>query len=358
MEGHKRQKILIVSLSDSAGGAEQLLLMVARTTDSQIIFLKKASSSRLFIHETADKVRYLNSYSIFLGFLLLLKELVNYRSGFTIISSHPYLNAYLGLLKQVGFLKSQLITRECTSVFIRFSGFKRLTYKVAYLLGYRSINLLICQTSQMKVQLLENLSFLEERKVLVCENPVDLKFISRESNLPTTDVILGEQYICAAGRLIVLKGFDTLILAFSAVLKCTDNIKLLILGEGTERRNLESLIDILGLKGKVILKGFVNNPYPYYKNAKVCVVSSINEGFPNVLLQMMALNASVVSTRCAEGIADFETIRTVEVNNASQLAEAILQALEEKKNNIVNSNRRYILPRTPSCFVDLILSAV
>lgn len=354
----QQNKLLYVSLTNSAGGAEQILCMAAKVTKSKLIFLKKVSSSAILINEKYPRVKFLNKYSIFLGFILLLKELFNHRSDYIIISSHPYLNAYLGVLKRIGFLKSKLITRECTSVFLRFSGLKRKSYQLAYLLGYPAIDLFVCQTNEMKKQLIDNLSFIKEAKVLVQQNPVDVDLLFQKAEVSIEDEILSESFICSAGRLIPLKGFDNLITAFAEIAADFEGLKLIILGEGSERAYLEKLIKDLKLEDRIILKGFVNNPFPYFKSAKVCVVSSIREGFPNVLLQMMALNNSVVSTLCADGIDNFKSVRRVGIDNIPALAEAIRRELQASPPTNFNCHKEYILNRTPGNFISSILNSV
>lgn len=351
----KRDKILFLSLTNGAGGAEQILLMAAKVTESRMIFLKEATKHSLNTTGLQQKIEFLTKKSLFIGFILLLKELVAYRKDYIIISSHPYLNAYLGILKRLGFIKSKIVTRESTSVFLRFTGLKRLSYKVVYTLGYPRIDLLICQTDEMKHQLLDNFSFLTNDKVIVLENPIDMNLVLQNAEAELFDPILKENYICSAGRLISLKGFDLLIKAFAKVVSVYPDLKLLILGEGEERLNLNELIIRLNLQEKVILKGFVKNPFPYFKEAQICIVSSSREGFPNVLLQMMALNKSVISTLCAGGIEDFETIRKVEINSEQEMVNAIKEELSRTHEENINQNRQYILARTPENFINSIL---
>lgn len=350
------KKILYISLTNGAGGAEQILLMSAKITQSRVIFLKQVDRASLSLDESQPEVKFLNKHSLLFGFILLIKELINYRRDFIIMSSHPYLNAYLGILKRVGFLKAILISRECTSVFLRFKGLKKFSYKLVYNLGYPAIDLIVCQTNEMRSQLMQNLSFLVGSDIIVQENPIDIPLIRRNSEVPIDDPILKQNYICSAGRLISLKGFDLLIKAFSTLEGQYPGYKLVILGEGEQRNNLQSLIDELGLSDKIILKGFVNNPFPYFKNARVCIVSSINEGFPNVLLQMMALNKYVVSTLCADGIGSFDSVRTVQVNDINALAFAIKDELEKTK--VKNENEDYLTYRQPINFVTSILNSI
>ena len=352
-----RRKVIYVSLTNGAGGAEQILLMAARVTNSQIIFLKEDTKYSLSLGGTTVKATYLNRKSLFNGFVLLLKALFPFRSGYIIISSHPYLNAYLGILKRVGYLRSLLVTRESTSVFLRFKGLKRWTYRISYWLGYPSIDLLICQTTEMKTQLVDSFSFLTNKKVIVLENPIDVATVMNRADEDINDAIFEQPFICSAGRLIPLKGFDVLIKAFSLLSNEFPQHKLLILGDGAEKSKLQQLAADLGLGERIVLRGFVSNPFVYFKKAETCVVSSIREGFPNVLLQMMALNGKVVSTRCAGGIGDFNSVELVDVNNASHLAIAINRQLS-KETGSENRNMIYLEQRAPKNFVNSVLSSI
>ena len=128
-------------------------------------------------------------------------------------------------------------------------------------------------------------------------NPIDLKLIKQK--------LLAERpidfdYILAVGRLTQQKGFDILIKAFSE-LNFKNKIKLIILGEGKERKNLEKLIDELDLKEQVLLYGKVDNPFIYMKYAKFFVLSSRYEGFPIVLLEALACGIPVIAANCETG---------------------------------------------------------
>jgi glycosyltransferase involved in cell wall biosynthesis len=346
-------RLLFVSMSDTAGGAENILCMVASVTDSPLVFLKHIYNSRLQIPKFL-KVKYLTNGSMLLGFFKLVKALYPYRKDYTIISTHPYLNSYLGLLKRVGYIKSNLIVRECTSVFTRYTGIKKLTYQIAYRLGYPAVNLIICQTEIMRSQLLEENKFIPMNKALTKENPIDLNHILKKAEEPLNDSNDNSDFICSAGRLIAEKGFSILIHAFVNIAQRHNNLKLLILGEGKERNNLNSLIKETGLEGRVILMGHVDNPIPYFKKAKLCVVSSIKEGFPNVLLEMMAVSSSaVISTLCAGGIEDIPSIVKVKVNDAIALTAAMDSVLHSYSKD--NDVKYYFKRRTPKNYIDSIL---
>lgn len=98
------------------------------------------------------------------------------------------------------------------------------------------------------------------------------------------------------------------------------------------RKELEKLIKELNLENDVFMPGFVDNPYAYIAKADVFPLSSLNEGFPNVLVEAMACGASIVGTDCPSGPCEIldngKYGKLVPVGNIEILAKAIEGALE------------------------------
>ena len=136
--------------------------------------------------------------------------------------------------------------------------------------------------------------------------------------------------ILGVGRLAVQKDFSTLIRAF-AQLRTQRSVRLLILGEGRCRQELEGLVSSLGLQDDVSLPGFVENPLSYMKHASVFALSSIYEGFGNVLVEALAARCPVVSTRCPGGPAEIldegRYGALVPTGNPEALSDALGEAL-------------------------------
>lgn len=122
--------------------------------------------------------------------------------------------------------------------------------------------------------------------------------------------------ILGVGRLEVLKDFGTLIRAFAKLVREWP-ARLLILGEGNQRIQLESLVAELCLCDKVSMPGFVENPFQYMKNAQVFVLSSISEGLPGALIQALACGCPVVSTNCPTG--PMEILQVINMDISSLL---------------------------------------
>lgn len=133
--------------------------------------------------------------------------------------------------------------------------------------------------------------------------------------------------ILGIGRLTKQKDFGTLIKAFSIVEKQYPS-RLMILGQGEKLAELQSLVEDLNLVNKVDFPGFVDNPYAYLSKAKMLVMSSIFEGFGNVLVEAMMAGTPVVSTNCESGpseiLADGKYGNLAQVADPESLATAII----------------------------------
>jgi len=179
----------------------------------------------------------------------------------------------------------------------------------------------ICRWPLAKIKVIYNPVYVEEILIKSQEQIYHPWFTTKD-----VPIILG------VGRLEHQKDFPTLIHAFAIVrrvLKC----RLVILGDGRMRQELEQLVKNLGLEDDVSLPGFSKNPYPYMKNADVFVLSSYYEGFGNVIAEALAVGTPVVSTNCPSGPAEIlqhgKYGRLVPPHNPSNLAQAILATLQE-----------------------------
>lgn len=349
--------ILFLLPNDKLGGAEQYLKLLAEhylknNSKVSVVFLQNQQQKgweHLLKHKNITfKYNSSNKISTFISLVFFfITHRVNYNYIYT---SHVKATGLMGLFIKLRLLRvNYFIARESTSIFTRYKGLKLFVYKCYYRVGYSSVNLLICQTEFMRKQLLFALPYLEE-KTIVIDNPIDLKLIKEKQK----EVLQNnyENYIVSAGRLIPEKGYDILIKVFGkiAINFPERNLKLILLGEGAEENNLKKIVVRNNLTKKVIFKGFVNNVYPYFKNAELCVVSSRIEGFPNVLLQMMSQNSKVVSTLCAGGIDLIKGVVTCLTNDEDSLEKALTEALN---NNTENKDlfNNYLKNRTVENFL-------
>jgi len=178
---------------------------------------------------------------------------------------------------------------------------------------------------------LSALSKIPKHKFKVIYNPAAaLKPTDFVGPCPPELANLPHPLILTVGSLKQEKNHAMLIKAFRHIADQTTAI-LCILGEGQERDQLERLVQELNLSGRVLMPGFRLDPTPWYRRASLFVLSSIAEGFGNVLVEALEQGVPVVSTDCPSGpreiLADGAFGHLVPPGDPEALGDAILAAL-------------------------------
>ena len=158
------------------------------------------------------------------------------------------------------------------------------------------------------------------------ESEVFLRKISRKEakiqlGIPTESILFG-----GLGRLAKEKNFASLVRAVVRLRPSVPNIHLVIGGEGAERGELESLITQNDAQDYVTLIGYAEDPRLMLQALDVFVLNSFTEGLPNVVLEAMAMETPVISTRVAavpKMIEDRVQGLLVDIGEQSQLESAI-----------------------------------
>ena len=169
--------------------------------------------------------------------------------------------------------------------------------------------------------------------------------------LPLVEMKRGEEdriHLLAIGRLVEQKGFFVLLDVIANLKKMFPTILLVIVGEGELRSAIEKRIDELELRDQVKLVGERTDTQTFFQKADVFVLSSLFEGFGNVVLEAMACGVPVVATNTGgvpEMIAEGKSGFIVPSNDSSALARAIERTLHlssEEKKNMIESARRTV----------------
>jgi glycosyltransferase involved in cell wall biosynthesis len=179
-------------------------------------------------------------------------------------------------------------------------GVKASLQKIVIGLFYRRAKQIIAVSSGVARDLAANFKVAPER-LTVIHNPIDMSKLTRMSQDKAGVPAWPRPYIAAVGRLVPNKNFAMMLCAFA---QSGDPGNLVILGDGPERATLEALSVKLGIQDRVFMPGFVSNPFPAIAGAKYLVSSSNAEGFPNAIVEAMALGCAVIATDCEAGPAD------------------------------------------------------
>ena len=152
------------------------------------------------------------------------------------------------------------------------------------------------------------------------------------SNAPNNICKGSTNVILAAGKFELQKNFSMLLRSFAKVHK-KRNVRLIILGDGKERQNLENLANQLDIAESVSMPGWVKNPYAFMAQARLFVLSSSWEGLPGVLIEALACGCPIVSTDCQHGPREIlqhgQWGKLVPTNNPDALTDAIVASLSE-----------------------------
>lgn len=229
-------------------------------------------------------------------------------------------------------LSTILTEHNIKSVSISRKDHKSRVFSIIARFVYYGADEIVAASSRIADDLCEIIQ-VRRRNVNVIHNPVfdqALQESAREElNHPwfqsNIEVVLG------VGRLTSKKDFPTLIRSF-ARLREVREARLVILGEGEERQDLEALSRELGVSDDVDLPGFVDNPIKYMAQADVFVLSSTSEGFGNVVVEALASGVPVVSTCGDEGPGEIlengRYGKLVPSGNPEAMSEAISETLE------------------------------
>lgn len=162
--------------------------------------------------------------------------------------------------------------------------------------------------------------------------------------------------VLGVGRLSRIKNFPLLVRAFALARKEMD-LRLIVLGEGKHRALLERTAEKLGVADDLSLPGHIDNPYPYMKKASLFALSSLWEGFGNVVVEALACGTPVVATDCPSGPAEIlqggRYGLLVPVDDEIALAQAILQSLNTptSESMLLEAAKPYSLKRSTTAYL-------
>lgn len=198
---------------------------------------------------------------------------------------------------------------------------------------YPRADLVIAVAEDTRKDLIENFGLPPDR-VTTIHNPVDIHVVRARAQEDVDDPWFRDDVpvLLNVGKLMEAKGHVVLLEAFRRVVARVD-ARLMILGTGPLQAELQEVARQKGLAERVRFVGFNMNPYAFMARATAFVLSSLWEGFPNVLVEAMAAGAAVVSTDCPSGPSEIirheESGLLVPTRDAQGLAEAMIRLLKD-----------------------------
>lgn len=333
-------KKLVIYLADfNGGGAERMHLNLAPEFIRQgfeVVFVVHQVKGDL-VREFPKDIRLvsLNCERTFSAILPLAKFLKAEKPD-VLISNLGHNNVIAVWAKLLAASKTKVIATQhntlskesATNASIRY---RMLPFLYRHFLKYADA---IVGVSKGVTEDMKRLCGFQDNKLCTIYNPIVGADFNQRMDAPVKHIWLDDEDIpvfIAVGRLSDQKDFPTLLRAF-AILRKKRSARLMIVGEGNARQKLEQLARELGIANSIELTGFQLNPLPYIKGADVLVMSSLYEGFGNVLVEALACGTPVVSTDCISGPGEILEGGTygklVPVGDAQAMADAMLAVLD------------------------------
>ncbi|PXF58845.1 MAG: hypothetical protein C4B58_05140 [Deltaproteobacteria bacterium] len=361
-------KILFVTPSFNAGGAERVVLRLLRGLDRSIanyhlVVLWNIGPLR---QEMPDDVYFydLNVRRTRYMFFSLMRLIYSLKPQI-IFSSVSRINIGLLALKRFMPKDIKVIIREPS---IPSMSLRRQSFYRTYLFGYRKLysraDMIVCQSRYVMGDLEENFG-VDPSKMITVYNPIPIEEI--ESQIVDSHSPYDSGFnIVTCGRLSYVKGFDILLKAFAILSEKITDSRLTIIGDGPLRNDLERQIVYMNINSRVSLAGFQENPYIYFKHANVFVSSSRWEGLPNAVLEALTCGTPVVATDCPGGTAEIikDSVNgwLVPPEDPESLAACLISALENAngirgepvRSSVKQFSGGVILPKYANLFADVL----
>lgn len=197
-----------------------------------------------------------------------------------------------------------LLFRFETKFILRISGYPKLNFfrKLIWKLASKKIYLVTMPTLST-LNYIRSQNIFDKEKTIFLPDPVYQirEIVNKKNELIEENIDVNKKYIISVGRLTKQKNFSLLIKAFYEIRKDNKQFKLLIIGEGEEKNNLELIINNLNLENDVTLLGFKKNVFKYIKISSLILSTSLWEDPGFFLIESGILNKPILSSDCPNG---------------------------------------------------------
>ncbi len=306
----KQRKIAFFSYDMRVGGAEKMILtllpwFINAGYSIDLVLVKKTGA---FLTDIDPRVNLISLKKEHVGQSLfpLLKYFKKSKPD-VFISNLTHLNIVTIIAKFFSGTRSKIIITEHSSITtnnLQKGGKEGILVFLARFL-YPLADKTVVVSEGAAQNLIEAIK-INPNKVQSIYNPIDMDRIRILSGEKIDEFWLTEKSIpvlIAIGRLEQEKNFSFLLNVFQTLIK-KRKVRLLILGEGSERQMLEQQMIAFGIENDVKLLGIKTNPYPYISNADILVCTSKYEGFNITLAESLACGTPVISMNCPYGPAE------------------------------------------------------
>lgn len=357
----RRPKLLFLVDNLADGGAQRVASEVGQGLSDEVEVKAVLFENRVtYVWNHRVESLELKNSPIAIGKLIgLIKKIVRLRAivaaerpiaVLSFMEGANYLNILVRMLTAKNRYRCIISVHTNLSKALFVGGYLSAIHRFMIRLLYNRADKVIAVSHGVAKDLVESFA-VDERQIEVIHNPVDLRSITMLGNQNEINLRLDADipYIANLGRLTYAKGHRLLLQAFRLILghvRC----RLVIIGDGELRAELEEEAKDQRVSSEVLFAGYRSNPFPLLSRARVFAFPSIYEGFAIALVEAMACGCPVVATDCdygpreilapttayrsgddgVAGVEEQEFGILVPPNNAARLAEGMLAMLTDE----------------------------
>lgn len=350
----KNKKITFLISSLAGGGAEGVCVNIANALakdDWQVDLVVLNLKNEAYKERVSSKVNLinLNVSNARYSFVPIKKYLKENKVEKVLVFNYE-LAVILVLIRKLSFMKFKIIARNISVATAKRKQAKGIWRKYISQnlinIFYSKVDLVINQAKSMEEDLI-GLYPSFKGKTTVIYNPINQNIEKFVSSFDFGS-LKKESYLLCVGRLEEVKAFHYAIKAFSLIKTEFPDLRLKILGQGSLEEELKDLVRKLNLQDRVDFEGFQKDTISYYLGAKATLLTSLYEGFPNVLIESIALGTPIVAFNAPGGtkeIINDENGFLVDYQNIDDLVEKINLTLKKEWDSslIIDSSKKYQL---------------
>lgn len=361
----QNKSALFILPTDRLGGTERVTLTLIdgfikkesySRVDIFILSLNPSGTLEYLMDNHGCNIIYTGASREKYGILPLVNYLLSQQYDFC-FTSFPSLNALCCVFRRLKILRThRLVTRESA---MTFDG--SLTKRIALIRTlfhlYGNQEIIVCQTSLMARRFNFRTNNRYQSKVMILPNPIDMKRIDRDKGQGTeilANISKEKIKIVWCGRLIPLKRVDRAITAVTRINDSSDyKLQLVIVGDGPLRSELEVQVSKIGATDYVTFCGHQNNPISVMSKCDYGILTSDKEGFPNVILEMLAAGVKrVVTTNCTGDIDSMPGVAVANELSAESLSACLFGVIDLERDINV---REFLLKRNVTVSIKRLL---
>lgn len=351
----KSKKITFAISSLSGGGAENICVNIANyfaSTGWKVDLVVLNLINEAYLDRVSKKINLivLNVNHARNSFIPLSKYLIKNQTSLVFVFNHE-LAVILVILRIFMRFNIKIISRNISVLSMKIKQFETSGYWGKYVVCalikyfYNKLDHVVNQCHNMRndlILLFPNLS----QNSSVIYNPLSSHI---ESYSKTNDLtkIIKKNYLLCVGRLEKVKAFHKAIEGFAGIVDEFPDLRLKIVGQGSLEGELKKKAIDCFVGDKVDFEGFQKNIIPYYLYAKATIITSIYEGYPNVLVESIAMNTPVVAFDCPGGTKEIikdningHLVNDQDINDLKKKISISLKKkynIEDLKNSIQNN---------------------